>query len=332
MKKWMKRVLCFVLTVCLALAGAATCFAEEAPENPEIQSHLVLSDGSAENALCYFTIGGDVCAGDENAAFCVEEEVEGSQAAQVLYSGTMADFDTREMTDAETGEVKTLYLLCLPERALFGRLYFGAGAFTRPDGTPYGDFRVGYQTRYGWTHCVTSSLSGAFRVLNPEDDCVQGDCVGFQFCEMDSLPQDLFRLEKTDGSGNTVTVSERVEEGHSALRTVAEAGTTVYTLWYGDKAVYTHTVNAISEEAFQTLLRKDRVLSVLKGMGTVPCMPIYAVVGLAEGVVGSAVFSLFSLIFPPLILIVIPCCCFSGLWVGIREWAHTIGYYWDIDN
>lgn len=332
MKKWMKRVLCFVLTVCLALAGAAICFAEEAPENPELQSHLVLSDGSAENALCYFTIGGDVCAGDENAAFCVEEKVEGSQAAQVLYSGTMADFDTREMTDAETGEVKTLYLLCLPESALYGRLYFGAGAFTRPDGTPYGDLRVQYDDIGYWYTGIDSSLNGAFLVLDSEADCVQSDCVGFGFREMDSLPQDLFRLEKTDGSGNTVTVSERVEEGHSALRTVAEAGTTVYTLRYGDKAVYTDTVNAISEEEFQALLRKDRVRSVLKGLGTVPCLPIYAVVGLAEGFVGSGLFSWISLIFPPLILVIVPYCCFSGLWFGIEKWADTIGYYWGINN
>ncbi|MGN0636108.1 MAG: hypothetical protein ACI4I5_07785 [Acutalibacteraceae bacterium] len=327
MKKWMKRVLCFVLTVCLALAGAAICFAEEVPENPGIQSCLVLSDGSAENALCYFTIGGDVCAGDENAAFCVEEKVEESQAAQVLYSGTMADFDTREMTDAETGETKTLYLLCLPESALYGILYFGAGAFTRPDGTPYGDLRVHYDDISYWYTGIDSSLNGAFRVLNPEDDCVQSDCVGFGFRGMDSLPQDLFRLEKTDGSGNTVTVSERVEEGHSALRTVAEAGTTVYTLRYGDKAVYTDTVNALSEEEFQTLLRKDRVLSVLKGLGTVPCLPIYIVKELLIACIGGPILCMI----PPM-LACLPFLGLLGVWEGIDEWAHTIRYYWGIDN
>lgn len=273
MRKIWKRILSAVLAVCLAVVSLTPCFAEEAV-NPldEVQWGYVHGDKKCDGFL-YFILPADIQMGAQSVAF--SERKYGKQ----VYAGTMADFETRALSEGGT-----LAMLCLPEKESNVDFNFAEGAFVFADGTPSQAYTVSSSVIGRSWELDMAFPSESLRIFSPEGKMLEGNTIRFSFSDMDELPEDLFTLEKVE-KGTTSRLSDRMEitDGKAALVTTAVAGSATYIVRCNGKDLYKTDVQVLDDAAYKALLSKDNAVSRMVGTVMAPLLPVVAVTGFVGG-------------------------------------------------
>ncbi|MGN0635512.1 MAG: hypothetical protein ACI4I5_04750 [Acutalibacteraceae bacterium] len=321
MKKIWKRFLSVALAVCLAMVSLMPCFAEEEVDPLDSVRWGYVYDEAESNALLYFILPADVQMGAEDAAFAIQEEQTQS------YTGTMADFATRALAEG-----KTLATLCLPEQARKVEFCFAEGAFVLADGTPTAAFTESrHSIEKNW-EMDTAFPSESLRLLSPKGKALEGAALRFYFSGMEKLPEDLFTLEKVE-NGTTTLLADRMEitEGEGALVTTAAAGCATYIVRYDGKALYRADLDVLNDREYKSLTAKDRVLSILAGIGLLPLLPVELIVGFVGGFAyGMVCTPMLTCVFVPLLLFAPLIAPIGGVVCGVKgagalagAWADT---------
>lgn len=310
MKKLCRKLLSAALAVFLALVGVFPCFAKDGtPPSPDVE-WLYVDGSGVNNGLFYFILPGDVRLGEMSASFAVH-----GKDGVPLYSGTMADFETRALSDG-----RTLALICRSQDALYGQLHFGEGAFVRADGTPFAAFATNYSDANRWSLDADFYAEQLLRISSTHGTTVEGKKMRFSFWNMEELPEDLFTLEKC-AQGETTLLADRAEitDDTAALVTTAEVGSAEYIVRYDGKEVYRTYANVLSAKEYRALLVKDRMLSAMLGLALIPCLPIYLGKGFVNGIAASIILAPMAIFSP---LIILGSAGESGI-----IWARNVAYY-----
>lgn len=312
MKKIWKRILSAVLAVCLAAVSLTPCFAEEAV-NPfdAVQWGYVHGDKDC-NGFLYFILPADVQMGAQSVAF--SERKYGKQ----VYAGTMADFETRALSEGGT-----LAMLCLPEKESNVDFNFAEGAFVFADGTPSQAYTVSSSVIGRSWELDMAFPSESLRIFSPEGKTLEGNTIRFSFSGMKRLPEDLFTLEKVE-KGTTSRLSDRMEitDGKAALVTTAVAGSATYIVRYNGQDLYKTDVQVLDDAAYKALLSKDNAVSRMVGTVMIPLLPVVAVTGFVGGFGAGIILLPLAVFFPPL-LAGVP---ILGPYLGVttaQEWTQT---------
>lgn len=313
MKKIWKRILSAVLAVCLAVVSLTPCFAEE-EVNPldEVQWGYVYGDKDC-NGFLFFILPADIQMGAQSVAFSEKDWSE-----KQIYSGTMADFETRTLPDGGT-----LAMLCLPEKKSNINFYFAEGAFVFADGTPSQAYTAS-STEIGRSWKLDMAFpSESLRIFSSKGKTLEGNAMRFSFRRMERLPEDLFTLERVENR-TTSRMDARVEitDGEAALVTTAVAGSATYIVRYNGKDLYKTDVQVLDDEDYKSLVARDKVVAVLAGTGMVPLLPVVAVTGFVGGFGAGIVLLPLAVIIPPLLAFV----PLFGPYLGVtmaQEWTQT---------
>ena len=326
MKKIWKRILSAVLAVCLAVVSLTPCFAEEAV-NPldDVQWGYIHGDREYDGFL-YFILPADIQMGAQSVAFFKMEDDE------QVYSGTMADFETRTLPDGGT-----LAMLCLPEKKSYMNFYFAEGAFVFADGTPSQAYTARSSVIGRSWELDMAFPSESLRIFSPEGKTLEGNTIRFSFSDMDELPEDLFTLEKVE-KGTTSRLSDRMEitDGKAALVTTAVAGSATYIVRCNGKDLYKTDVQVLDDAAYKALLSKDNAVSRMVGTVMAPLLPVVAVAGFVGG------FGAGLILGPVMAVAFLPAIAGApilGPYLGVttaQEWTQTwmdlIRHYYGVEK
>ena len=322
-------LLALTLTVC-----AAPCAAAGSTDEPPIKCYQRYT---RKAFLFFFSTFGDaqslVIADPESACTVVGKDAGGARTSLTFTPSMLRREDVEEMNGYNAWRTE-IFALTLPKGSLSvpQHIIIPQGALAKSDGTPLPRMQISVQNSGGsLSFKRPSSKFSELLVLEPDADCQEGDVVLVNnlttiYTNAFNKPGTaLFSVQRKDANG---TVAEMPLEYDASVYPDSyffpvAAGTADYTVYACGVPIWTDTIRAVSEAEYEAIQKKDRPLSVAKGLAFIPLLPLFMLYdsGAYAGAVSLALFTWYS---PLLVPVGALGGAVYGFGIGAAAWAEVI--------